>query len=114
MKKEPKKVIAEIAEHTGYMLSEKELDAVEEYTRFSVYLSKEESVFLWMDNYFSWISVAKQVWQFEEDVRNEQAKSDLSREPGRLPSKRKGWQSVSFVLNIRDVCGRENFPAGKG
>jgi len=34
MKKEPKKVIAEIAEHTGYMLSEKELDAVEEYTRF--------------------------------------------------------------------------------
>ena len=35
MKKEPKKVIAEIAQHTGYMLSEKELDAVEEYTRFS-------------------------------------------------------------------------------
>ena len=35
MKKEPKKVIAEIALHTGYSLSEKELDAVEEYTRFS-------------------------------------------------------------------------------
>ena len=35
MKKDPKKVIAEIAEHTGYSLSEKELDAVEEYTRFS-------------------------------------------------------------------------------
>ena len=34
MKKEPKKVIAEIAQHTGYSLSEKELDAVEKYTRF--------------------------------------------------------------------------------
>jgi hypothetical protein len=35
MKKEPKRVIAEIAQHTGYRLSEKEIDAVEEYTRFS-------------------------------------------------------------------------------
>jgi len=34
MKKEPKKVIAEIARHTGYGISEEELDAVEEYTRF--------------------------------------------------------------------------------
>jgi len=34
MKKEPKKVIAEIAQHTGYCLSEEELDAIEEYTRF--------------------------------------------------------------------------------
>jgi len=34
MKKEPKRVIAEIAQHTGYRLSEKEIDAVEEYTRF--------------------------------------------------------------------------------
>ena len=35
MKKEPKKVIAEIAAHTGYTLSERELDSVEEYTKFS-------------------------------------------------------------------------------
>ena len=34
MKKDPKRVIAEIAEHTGYSLSEEELDSVEEYTRF--------------------------------------------------------------------------------
>ena len=40
MKKEPKKVIAEIAQHTGYCLSEEELDAIEEYTRFSR-ISKE-------------------------------------------------------------------------
>ena len=34
MKKDPKRVIAEIAEHTGYTLSKEELDSVEEYTRF--------------------------------------------------------------------------------
>jgi len=34
MKKDPKRVIAEIAQHTGYSLSEKELESIEEYTRF--------------------------------------------------------------------------------
>ena len=43
MKKEPKKVIAEIAAHTGYTLSERELDSVEEYTRFSK-IRKEKSI----------------------------------------------------------------------
>ena len=33
MKKDPKRVIAEIAQHTGYSLSEKELESIEEYTR---------------------------------------------------------------------------------
>ena len=33
MKKDPKRVIAEIAQHTGYSLSEEEIDSVEEYTR---------------------------------------------------------------------------------
>ena len=34
MKKDPKKVIADIAQHTGYNLAEREMDSVEEYTRF--------------------------------------------------------------------------------
>ena len=34
MKKEAQRVIADIAQHTGYNLSEKDLDSLEEYTKF--------------------------------------------------------------------------------
>ena len=50
MKKEPKRVISEIAEHTGYKLSEKDLDSVEEYTRF---LCEQLKYFNpWVQNYY--------------------------------------------------------------
>ena len=47
---EPKRVISDIAEHTGYKLSEKDLDSVEEYTRFLSFQLKYFNP--WVQNYY--------------------------------------------------------------